>query len=204
LLLACAACATTEYAAGSSTQAELLETAPAPRSAPQGTQASGYPIVGSGVWGERTVFDAYFMPGAWMHFDDAGTANGLGYGARAAYGNHDQSVGLLYQGFDLDGDNTDVWLHSLYVDFDVRMMLPDSGNRLEFLAGVGVGGAWLDFTDANFGTNSEAAVELRLAMAFRPNPGFGLELGGGGALYGHFGNTAAYGSWLSLGASLTF
>lgn len=201
-----AACTAAGRATGSATSPQRAPDPPPARAA-TAVQATGTGYrAGVGEWGERAVVDAWFVPGVWLQVParDIGSASGTGYGLRAGIGNRDQSIGVLYQGFDLDADPADFWLHSVYIDFDERMALNEGGGAFKFVAGGGLGGAWFDFAQGNVGTSSEGAMELRLGIDFQPSRTFALELGGGGVLYGHLGDTAAYGSFVSLGGSLTF
>lgn len=168
--------------------------------------------VGSGTWGERVVADAAFLPGAWFKSDRPGATStgaddslqGSGYSARLGVGNREQSIGILYQGFNLDNTTADLDIHSVYLDFDVRIPLAEGGGVVEFLAGAGLGFAAVDYGRGATANQSEGAAQLRLGIGFRPTPRLSIDLGGGGVLIGHLGDTETYGSYLLLGASLSF
>lgn len=180
--------------------------------APQGFSGSGYYQAGSGEWGERNVFELQLMPAAWFELESEstvqggptpGSADGWGYGVRAAFGNRDQSIGVLYQGFDLDADFASVELHSVYVDFDVRLPLQEGGGKFALQAAGGLGAMWLDYGQ-RYDDSNEGAAQLRVAFVFEPYPSFSTSLGVGGVWIGHPGNTEGYGTFLLLGAALTF
>jgi hypothetical protein len=179
---------------------------------PQGFGGSGYYTAGGGEWGERGVIDLQVMPIGWFEFKgesrqqpglEAGTANGYGYGVRAAFGNRDQSVGVLYQGFDLDGDRTDVAFHAVCLDFDVRAYLQERGARFFVQTGGGLGAVWIDY-DPQFDDVSDGIAQLRLSLGIEPSPSFSASLGLGGVWFGHPGETEGYGTFLLLSASLNF
>jgi hypothetical protein len=133
-----------------------------------------------------------------------GSATGVGFGARVGWGNRDQSIGILYQGFAVDADNTDVGLHTLYLDFDVRIPIEEGGGTLFFTAGAGLGASWIDFDSGMAETDTEGAAQLRVGLNVEPSPTFAMNFGLGGVVLGHPGSTEAYGTYLILGASLTF
>jgi hypothetical protein len=179
---------------------------------PQGFTGTGYYQSGSGEWGERGVFDLQVMPAAWFDFEgeaplqpglEAGSADGHGYGLRAAFGNRDQSVGVLYQAFDLDGDATAVELHSVYLDFDVRVYLQEVGGKLFVQSGAGLGAAWIDY-DRQFSDVNEGIAQLRVSLGIEPSRHFSAGFGVGGVYFGHLGETEGYGTFLLLGATVNF
>jgi hypothetical protein len=179
---------------------------------PQDFSGTGYYQSGGGEWGERVVVDVQFVPSAWFDFDgespqqpgfEVGSADGHGYGLRAAFGNRDQSVGVLYQGFDLDGDQASVELHSVYLDFDVRVYLQELDGKLFVQAGAGVGFASLDY-DRQFADADEASAQLRVSLGIEPTRTFSAALGFGGAVFGHLGDTEGYGTFLLLDAAVSF
>ena len=64
---------------------------------------------GAGGFGDRVLLEPIALPGVWLHHDldddPAATSrsyDGFGYGLRGALGNHDQSVGLCWQGITAD------------------------------------------------------------------------------------------------------
>ena len=165
------------------------------------------PTPAGGEWGSRFVVEATAIPAVWLISDADGVApgadeiNGYGYGLRAAFRSHDQSIGFLYQGFDSDDGGLDV--KTLALDFDVRTLLDDGTGILFLRAGAGIGGAWLDNVGgADLGT--ELATQLRVGIDIQPNARFAIGASLGGILFGHPGETEAYGTFLSLGVSLIF
>lgn len=168
---------------------------------------------GGGRWGDRLLLEAAWLPAAWFQLDsddplvpsnDLGSVDGDGYSARAAIGNRDQSIGVLYQGFQLSNDLTDVDVDSVYLDFDVRIPLEDGGGNFDLVVGAGVGTAMLDVSGGNGGTIREGAGQLRFLLSFHPTRTLSFEFGGGGLVYGHPGDTEAFGTFLQFGATLAF
>lgn len=163
--------------------------------------------VGRGAWGDRVLVEAMAIPGAWLTRDLDGTReNGdaedaAGQGLRLSIGNRDQSIGVLWQGLHTDDDTFDV--HTLGLDVDVRMPLEDGTEWFFVRAGAGIGAAWLDaLADDTLG--STAAAQLRLGLDFQPTPHFMLGASFGGIVFGHPGETDAFGTFVTLGAALVF
>ena len=162
--------------------------------------------IGGGRWGDRWLIEAQAIPGVWLTLDADGNAptppriTAYGQGLRAAYGNRDQSVGLLYQGF-RDGDDFEA--HALSLDVDARMPI-DDGTKLFWLkAGGGFGGALLD---AAFDPDlaGELTGQLRLGIDFQPTRSLLLNFSLGGIGYAHPGETVAYGAIATLSLGFTF
>ncbi|MFN6147059.1 MAG: hypothetical protein ACK5AL_11925 [Planctomycetota bacterium] len=162
--------------------------------------------IGGGRWGDRWLIEAQAIPGVWLTLDTDGSAatppsiTAYGQGLRAAYGNRDQSVGLLYQGF-RDGDDFEA--HALSLDVDARMPI-DDGTKLFWLkAGGGFGGALLD---AAFDPDlaGELTGQLRLGIDFQPTRSLLLNFSLGGIGYAHPGETVAYGAIATLSIGFTF
>ncbi|MEQ1632907.1 MAG: hypothetical protein ABL997_11075 [Planctomycetota bacterium] len=180
---------------------------------PQEPQYGARYQAGGGRWGERVVLEAAWLPAAWFRLDsddplvpssDIGSADGTGYGARAAIGNRDQSIGVSYQGFELSNDLVDIDVESVYLDFDVRVPLADGGGNFDLVVGAGLGSAFLDVSGGNTQSIREGAAQLRFLLSFRPTQALSFDFGGGGVVYGHPGDTEAFGSFLQVGATLTF
>lgn len=157
-------------------------------------------------WGKRLLVEAMVIPAAWLERDydrvaPAGEApDGWGYGLRAAVANQDQSIGMLYQGFHTDDDTLDV--QTVGLDFDTRMPFED-GTPLFLRAGGGIGLAWLDTADdESLGT--ELALQGRIGIDFEPANGVVLGTSLGGILFGHPGETEAYGVFVTIGVTLVF
>lgn len=162
---------------------------------------------GGGRWGDRGLVDVVGIPVAWLRrdrepgrppFDDL---SGPGVGVRAAIGNADQSVGVLYQGIDLGKNNDDANLHATYLDFDVSVPLNAAPNIFFVNAGAGVGMAWLDLGQ---GQETTGAANLRLQLEVRPVQRVSVFAGLGGFAFGHPGESDAFGSFLTLGGRVTF
>lgn len=168
---------------------------------------------GQGEWGERFILDAAFFPVVWLQpdQDDPLTPNvkandlaGPGAGLRAAIGNKDQSIGMLYMGSSPEDDaEQGADLNMLFFDFDVTMPIegiPSLGLR----AAAGVGAAWLEFDAVRFDDVTTGAANLRVDFEFRPSSTLGMLLGFGGFYLGYPGETEGYGTFVELGGRLTF
>lgn len=160
-----------------------------------------------GRWGERVLVEAHALPGIWLTRDLDGVArNGdsedaAGYAVRAAIGNRDQSIGLQYQGMHADGGDLDA--HTLGLDVDVRTLLDDGTGLFFVRAGGGFGAAWLDADDdATLGSTAQA--QLRLGLDLQATPMFAIGAAFGGIVFGHPGETDAYGTFVTLGATFVF
>lgn len=164
---------------------------------------------GGGRWGDRVLLEAGAIPAAWLQRDADGGApdpeeqDGPGYALRAAVGNEDQSVGLLGQAFLTRGGGREFDVHVLSLDCDVRTPLDRTSDRFFVRAGASFGVAWLDAADdAALGT--EAAAQLRLGIDFEPVRTIQLGASLGGIVLGHPNETEAYGTFVTLHATLTF
>ncbi len=168
------------------------------------------PRAGQGHWGERLLAEAAVVPAAWMRIDvddaSAGSqvADGSGFGGRLAVGNRDQSIGLLYQGIDFSGDLGDGSVHAALADFDVRVPVQEGGGWLTLVVGGGFGLARFDSGLLGADAVTEGAAQLRILFEFTPLRGLALGLGGGGMVYGHPGETEAYGSFALASMTITF
>jgi len=168
---------------------------------------------GEGRWGERFVVDGAAIPAAWLRFDtddespgapDPEEMDGFGYSGRVAVGNKDQSIGVLYQGYEFSGDLADVSVHSLFADFDVRVPLEDGGGLFSFLVGAGFGFARFETGTVASQPDNEGAAQLRFVLEYNAAKSLTFDLGGGGVVYGHPGETEAYGTFVLLGMTATF
>jgi hypothetical protein len=177
------------------------------------TQDPGYSSIprrtdssGGGQWGDHFVVDASGIA-SWIQIDtdggqpkpDQDTASG--YGVRLASGDKDQSFGLLYQGLFAEGDAFDLSILGL----DVKMRTPIDGaaHRLYAHAGGGFGWAWLDET---FGgeVRNDAEAQLRIGLEYQATETFAITTSVGALGIGHVGDTAAWGTFLTLGATFVF
>lgn len=190
-----------------------VPTLPTPQDPAARGEMPGYgmrPRAGQGRWGERIVAEASAIPGAWMRIDvDDGSAStqeadGVGAGGRLAVGNRDQSVGVLYQGIDLSGDTGDGSVHAAFADFDVRVPVQDTGGWFGLVVGAGFGAARFDSGILGADVATEGAAQLRVALEFTPSRSIAFGIGGGGVVYGHPGETEAYGSFALVGLTITF
>lgn len=160
-----------------------------------------------GEFGDRILFEAQAIPGAWLTRDlDGVSSNGdsttsAGFGLRAASGNRDQSIGVLWQSLHGDGDGLDV--EALGLDLDVRTPLRDGKGLFWLRAGATLGGAWIDELAGN-DREFQGAAQLRLGIDFQPTHWcfFGPSIGG--IVLGHPGETEAYGALVTLGGALVF
>lgn len=169
---------------------------------------------GQGRWGERTLIDVSVLAGFWAKIDEndqtspgstADSAEGYGVAARIGVGNRDQSVGLLYHGgfLEVSGTNVEVNVHALYADFDITVPLAGAGNRFYFTAGGGLGVAIVEF-DSRYDDAVSGAGCLHLGLEFEISKSIGVDFEFGGFLWGHPGDTEAFGSFLDLGLRFTF
>src|SRR5262249_36968224 len=104
-----------------------------PRDAPPSFQETHHSE--HGTFGERFTAEVFWLPAVWLEVDeknqlapgtDADVAIGSGIGMRAAGGNKDQSIGLLYMGtfHDENPTNASVRTDSIYLDFDPATPAP--------------------------------------------------------------------------------
>jgi hypothetical protein len=160
-----------------------------------------------GRWGERVLLEGHALPGVWLTRDLDGVArnaeseDGAGYAVRGAIGNRDQSIGMQYQGMRVDGGALDA--HTLGLDVDVRTPLEDGTGVFFVRAGGGFGAGWLDARDDDeLGSTGQA--QLRLGLDLQPTPAFALGVAFGGIVFGHPGETDAYGTFVTVGATFVF
>jgi hypothetical protein len=165
-----------------------------------------------GTFGERFTAEVFWLPAVWLEVDQKNqlstkpdVAVGSGVGMRAAVGNKDQSIGLLYMGsfHDENTTNASVRTDSVYLDFDVAMPAVPDTNTVLVRAGAGVGVAFIGF-ERGFDDASTLAFNLRLALDYRPSPRVAFGVGLGGFYWGTPGDTVAFGTFVLLGGTLTF
>ncbi len=161
----------------------------------------------AGTWGERWLVEAHAIPAAWLTRDVDGTdtdpdaEDAAGWAVRAAAGNRDQSVGVLFQDFRGDAAALDVAAVSL--DTDVRACIDRDGTGMFFArAAAGVGAAWLDVPADDPGGQLQA--QLRLGLEFQPSEHLILGASFGGLIVGHPGETEAYGTFVTVGGAVVF
>lgn len=160
-----------------------------------------------GTFGERILLEASVIPGAWLVRDlDGVSSNGdsttsSGFGLRIASGNRDQSIGVLWQSLSGDDDALDV--QAVGLDVDVRTPITDTAGLFYLRAGATLGGAWLD-APGELGLDFQGQAQLRIGIDFEPMHFLRLSPSIGGVVFGHPGETEAYGAIFSLGCSLVF
>lgn len=167
------------------------------------------PQIGSeprGEWGERLLVEANAIPGAWIQRDTDGGApkperqQASGFGARFAIGNRTQSVGVMAQVF--GGDDA---FDAVVVGFDsdVRARLDRDWPHWLFLrAGASLGGGLYDIGDGS--SDTQMMAQLRIGPEFQITDRWALQASFGGIVFGHPGETEAYGTFVTIGGSLTF
>jgi hypothetical protein len=218
LLVLLAACAVPRepIAAATATAAapdgSLASSTRDPRDSPPWFQDAAHSV--HGTFGERFTAEVFWLPAVWLEVDEknrlapnaaADVAIGSGVGMRAAIGNKDQSIGLLYMGTFHDENTTgaNVRTDSIYLDFDVAMPAVPDTNAVLVRAGAGVGVAFVEFNQS-FDDASTLAFNLRLGLDYQPSPRVSLGVGLGGFIWGNPGDTVAFGSFVLLGGTLSF
>ncbi len=160
-----------------------------------------------GKWGDRLLLTATAIPAAWLTRDLDGVAsNGdattsSGFALRAATGNTDQSIGVLWQS--LYGDDDAIDAQAVGLDVDVRTPITDDTGRFWLRAGATLGGAWLDLPGGSSRTFA-ADAQLRFGLDFQPTHFFWVSPTIGGVVFGHPGETEAYGAIFGLDIGLVF
>jgi len=163
---------------------------------------------------DRFTLDAVALPVVWLQADQEHPATpgrriddqiGPGAGLRAAFGNGEQGIGLLYMGSLLEDDlDQGAELHMLYLDFDVSLPLPDGPPGLALRAAAGIGAASLGFDDVLLDDVTTGAANLRIDFEYAMSSRAALLLGIGGFYLGYPGDTEGYGSFVELGGRLSF
>lgn len=170
---------------------------------------------GQGTWGERYVVDAQALPGVWLRpgrgeglfaSGDDERAEGAGLTLRGAVGNRDQSIGVMVLGAQLEGEDSrdELDVYAVFADFGAEVPLQDGPSGFAVRVGAGFGLAHWDYARAAFDDQTTGAANLRGGLQFAPTRWLGFELGGGGLLFGHPGDTLGYGSFVEFGVRLTF
>lgn len=159
--------------------------------------------------------EAFWLPAVWakLDFDDdqaptssADLDTGSGFAGRIAMGTGQESIGILYTQSmqDEETTRTDVRSQQACLDCLYRSPLADLGGAVWLQAAGGFGLAWVDFDDDRFDSYVTGAAELRFALEFHVTRQFALTGGIMGFLWGEPGDTKAYGTAATLGASLVF
>ncbi|MFK7739819.1 MAG: hypothetical protein AB8H80_05800 [Planctomycetota bacterium] len=172
---------------------------------------------GQGAWGERYPIELVALPAIWLRSDVADRlapqtvapdSLGAGLGVRAAVGNIDQSIGILYHGALLSGedgdDGGDADLHAFYFDADARIPIREAPRGFFVRAAAGLGIGSLDYADGRFRDARTGAGNVRFALEYEPpGSGWALMVGAGGFVIGRPGDTDAFGTWLEFGGRIT-
>ncbi|MEY3160430.1 MAG: hypothetical protein RIT25_421 [Planctomycetota bacterium] len=168
---------------------------------------------GQGAWGDRWLVQADVLPMSFVEVQqgedavDAGEGtwcDGPGWQLRLAGGNLDQSLGFSYQGMSLDGDRGSLDLHAVYFDADVRVPLEEGGGSMFLTGAAGIGAVMADPDDFDPQWDAELAGQVRLTLDVDVARWMSLGFGGGLVAYGHPGDTAGYGGFFLLGATIVF
>lgn len=170
----------------------------------------------AGAWGQRHVLEAAVIPAAWLTRDRDGVSSNpdqvdaSGVQLRGATGNYDQTFGFIAQAFRTDDAGIDaIGPYSFdalvfALDADVRTPIePDAPGWFFLRAGGGFGLAWLDANGAG-DPNSQMSAQLRLGTEAQLTPGCLLQIDFGGIVFGHPGETEAYGMFLAMGGGVVF
>ncbi|MCC6673094.1 MAG: hypothetical protein IT458_18660 [Planctomycetes bacterium] len=214
------ACSTTGVPAPAPTSADSPDPAPAPsdfaprHAAGSAQGAPGRTEPGGGAWGERVQIDVAWLPAVWIQVDDDDsgtpaaepeTSSGMGYAVRAAVGNADQSAGILYMGSSHDEENAggDLRTHAIYLDFDVSQPIRSGPSNFLVHAGGGVGVALADFS-RTYDDVTSLAFNLRISLEYQANRNLSFDFGLGGFLWGHPGDTQAFGSFAQIAGRVSF
>jgi hypothetical protein len=188
---------------------------PPPKTTRRGPSAIGWSEPSRPFAFESPTIDVQWIPAFWITPDvesdaapgvDADLEAGTGGAARIGMGTREQDIGLLYTTtwHDERASDTRARTHALYVDFVYRTFVPDSGNAIGVAVAAGLGGARLDFDDNAFESSVEGAAQIRGEAEFHVADPLVVSAGLGLFLWGHPGDTVAYGSWLTVGIKVIF
>lgn len=195
----------------------LPEASAEPRSIPFQADLSNVPERdSSGRFGfQRLTLDAEWIPVIWVTADVEQNGNsttradldtGTGLALRAGMGTEQQNIGLLYMGTWADEKTTGrgAETRSLLLDFLYRAPIPETGGAVWFSVDAGLGGAELLFDSDKFDDVVTGAALLHGDLEFRITRVFTVAAGLGGFIWGHPGQTDAYGTYVTLGLKLIF
>lgn len=161
------------------------------------------------------TLDAEWIPAMWVTADvDVNGTNGsrsdldTGSGVlfRAGLGSTTQNIGIQYMETwhdEMTGGHS-ATTQQLLLDFLYRAPLPGLSNLVWLEVDAGLGGARLAFAGNALEDNVTGSALLHGDLEFRVAPALALAVGGGAFVWGHFGDTLAYGSYVTLGAKLIF
>jgi hypothetical protein len=164
---------------------------------------------------KNLTFDAAWIPAMWVTADvDQDGSSGIrgdldtgsGVALRAGLGSSQQNIGLLYMGTWHEEQTTGrgASTQSLLIDFLYRAPIPEMNNTVWFEVDAGIGGAELEFDSPQFDTQVTGSALLHGDLEFRISRALTLAAGGGGFIWGHPGDTIAYGTYITLGVKLLF
>jgi len=165
-------------------------------------------------WGHVTL-DAEWIPAMWVTADVdsdgvSGTRGdldtGSGIALRAGFGSNQQNIGVLYMGtwHDEVVSGRGASTQQLLLDFLYRAPVAEMNGLVWFEVDAGVGGAELAFDSDQFDRQVTGSALLHGDLEFMLGRNFCLAVGGGGFIWGNFGDTIAYGTYITLGAKLLF
>lgn len=201
---------------GSIVVVALPESAAEFRSTPFQADLSTPPDRGSGggFAFRNFTFDAEWIPAIWVTADVEQSGNttradldtGSGVALRAGMGTDQQNIGVLYMDSWADEKTTGrgVEMRSLLLDFLYRTPIPEGGGAIWFSVDAGLGATELLFDSNQFDDEVTGAALLHGDLEFRITRNFTVAAGLGGFIWGHLGDTAAYGTYITLGAKLMF
>jgi hypothetical protein len=131
---------------------------------------------------------------------------GEGVALRAGLGSNQQNIGLLYMGTWHDEQTTDrgASTQSLLLDFLFRAPIAGMNNTVWFEVDAGLGVAELSFDSPQLDNQTTGSALLHGDLEFRITRALALAAGGGGFIWGHFGDTIAYGTYITVGVKLIF
>lgn len=161
------------------------------------------------------TLDAEWIPAMWVTADvdvngpngsrsDLDTGSGVLF--RAGLGSTTQNIGIQYMETwhdEMTGGHS-ATTQQLLLDFLYRAPLPGLSNLVWLEVDAGLGGARLAFAGNALEDNVTGSALLHGDLEFRVAPALALAVGGGAFVWGHFGDTLAYGSYVTLGAKLIF
>lgn len=165
-------------------------------------------------WGHFSL-DAAWIPAMWVTADvDADGVSGTrgdldtgeGISLRAGFGSTQQNIGVLYMGTWHDEQTTGrgASTQQLLIDFLYRAPIPEMNGLVWFEVDGGLGGVELQWDSPALGDEVTGSALLHGDLEFRLGKAMWIGLGGGGFVWGHFGDTIAYGTWVDLGVKFIF
>ncbi len=165
-------------------------------------------------WGHVCI-DAEWIPAMWVTADVDHNGNsairgdldtGSGFSLRGGFGSTQQNIGVLYMATFHDEQTTGrgASTQQLLVDFLYRAPIADMNGLVWLEVDGGLGGVDLSFDSPTLDDQVTGSALLHGDLEFRLGKALWIGLGGGGFVWGHFGDTVAYGTWIDLGVKLIF